>query len=134
MKGYTEVDRVDLLSAIIGFGIRYDEAKRLQDVAILNYYDKHYVNGTWWSRLGNSKKTPREFVRGRIQSFGIMLDVLQDVVNKKEWDELYWFTWASRDNVKPVKALYDASSDKVLIDQDMANFVVQYKNYLENLK
>ena len=134
MKGFTEVDRVDLLSAIIGFELRYDEAKSIRDKGIKLYYEKHYTNGSWWSRLGNGKKTPDEFARSRIPTFHSWADILHEVLNKKEVNEVQWWCWTVKSKVDPLKALYKASSDKVLINEEMAQFVNEYKDYLENAK
>lgn len=137
MKGYVKVDRVDLLSAIIGFDLKYDSAKHIRDKGIQLYYEKHYTNGSWFTRWLNRNKTQIDFVRSRIGTFGTWTDVVYEVLTSEEGDEVEWWCWTSKSDVDSLKALYNAGGtghDYVLVDNVMASCIVKYKNYLESVK
>lgn len=134
MKGYVTVQREDLLSAIIGFCMRYDNAKEILRRGVNLYYEKHYVNGSWWKRFGNHKLTAKQFARKNIPPFCTWDELLYEVLNEKETDEVAWFSYTSESAIEPLKALYKASDclSVINVDNDMAKFIVKHKNYLEN--
>lgn len=135
MKGYAKVEKSDLIAAIIGFELKYDAAKELRDKGIRLYYDKHYTSSGYLNRWWNRNKTQRDFVRDCISSFGTWTDALSDVLTREECDEVDWWCWTSKDKLEPMRALARASSDGyVLVDDEMANVIVKYKSYLENVK
>lgn len=136
MKGYVKVDRVDLLSAIIGFGLKYDTAKEIKQKGINLYYDKFYTQSGKFNRWWNRKKTPTQFVRDSIGAFGTWSDVLHEVLTPEENAEVDWWCFTSQSKIAPLKDLYRASGaeDYVLLDNELASMVNKYKTYLEEIK
>lgn len=137
MKGYVKVDRTDLLSAIIGFEIRYDVGKDMRDKGIRLYYEKHYTNGSWFTQWWNRNKTQTDFVRSRMCAFGTWTDVIHEVLTSEECDEVDWWCWTTKSSIDSLKALYNAGGtghDYVLVDNEMAAQITKYKEYLESVK
>jgi hypothetical protein len=136
LKGYVNVSRSDLLAAIIGFEVRYDVAKELRDKGIKLYYEKHYLNGSAFTKWWHRKKTVTQFARSRLSTFGHWTDILHEVLTTEECDEIDWWscTWESK--IKPIKALYDRCEidETVLVDNEMAAMITKYKDYLEGVK
>lgn len=135
MKGFAKVQRSDLMSAIIGFEMRLDEALKIRNKGIDLYYAKNYpkLNPiSRWLKRGISKY---DFARERIGLFGSWSEVLYTVLTTDETNEVHWWGYRLKSDADPIRALYKATSeDHVLVDQDMANFIVYHKNYLEGLK
>lgn len=135
MKGYVKVDKSALLSAIIGFELKYDAAKELRDKGIRLYYEKHYTNGGRFTKWWNRNKTQMDFVRTRMCAFGTWTDALHDVLTSEECDQLDWWCWTTKSHVDPLRALHNASSDGyVLVDEQMAATINKYKLELEKMK
>lgn len=135
MKGYVKVDRLDLLSAIIGFGVKYDQAKEIKNKGISLYYDKFYTQSGKFNRWWNRNKTPTQFARDHIGAFGTWSDVLHYVLTPEECDEVDWWCWTPESKIAPLKDLYRAAEANhyVLLDNELAAMVNKYKSYLENL-
>lgn len=137
MKGYVKVERVDLLSAIIGFEMRYDAAKDTRDKGIKLFYEKHYTNGGRFNRWWNRNKSQIDFVRERCGAFGTWTDAIDEVLTREECKEVDWWCWTNKSDTEPLKALYNAGgvcNDYVLVDNEMASLITKYKTYLENIK
>lgn len=136
MKGFVKIDKCDLLSAIIGFEMWYDECKELRRKGIALFYEKHYTNGGRITRYWNRKLTPNEFVRKHVPMFHNWADVLGDVLTPEETDELDKWCWTDKSEVEPIKVLYKSLNcvhNDALVDNAMAAFIVKHKNYLENV-
>lgn len=133
MKGYVTLQREDLLAAIIGFGMRYDNAKEILRKGVNLYYEKHYVNGSWWKRFGNHKLTAKQFSRKYVPPFCTWDDLLFEVLDENDTNEVAWWCYTHEDKVNQLKALYKASDclSVINVDDEMAEFIVTYKNYLE---
>lgn len=135
MKGFVRVYKQDLMAAIIGFEMRLDAGKVIRDEAIIRYYDKYFPKQMPWNRWLNRNQSKHNFVRGCIGSFGTWLEVLDPVLTSDQYNELNWWQWTHASKANAVKALYKATMDEyALVDQDMAEFVTEHKNYLEGLR
>lgn len=135
MKGFAKVQRSDLMAAIIGFQLRMDAAKAIRNKGIDLYYDLNFPKLNPISRWFKRDMSKYNFVLERIGMFGSWSDVLHSVLTNEETNEVHWWGFRLNSHVDPIRALYNATSeDHVLVDQDMANFIVKHKNYLEGLK
>lgn len=137
MKGFVKVDRCDVLSAIIGFGMKNDFAKDSRKKGILAYYEKHYVNGSWFTRQWYKGLTPSQFIYQKTGNWFIYAHYLNDFLTQDELDLVNWLNITSSNLIEPLKALYNASKlrdDSILIDNEMATVLTEYKTYLEETK
>lgn len=137
MKGYVKIDKCDMLAAIIGFEMWYDAAKDTRNKGIQLYYEKHYVNGGWFTKWWDRNKKPHEFVRSRLPSFGSWDDVLHTVLTREEADDVAEWCYTHKSVIEPLKALYRSMNcvhNDALVDDSMAKFINKYKTYLENIK
>jgi hypothetical protein len=130
MKGYVRVTTEQLRQAISGFGRKYAEGKVIRDKGIELFYHKHYVNGSWLTRLLNRKRTRIEFVRNNMSPWGTWADTLHSVLSEDETDLLNWWCWTGSDKVAPLKTLLSQSSDGfALVDNEMAAVIENYGEY-----
>lgn len=134
MKGYVNVPRQDLLSAIIGFQMKKDSGAEIRGEAIARFYEKNYVNGSWFTRWRYKDKTPYQFAIANIGMYESFDDLFYEVLDEKELDLLTWYCYIDNRRADPLIALYKAGyEDDVLVDQDMAKFINHYKDYLESV-
>lgn len=135
MKGFAKVQRSDLMSAIIGFEMRLDEALKIRNKGIDLYYVENYPKLNPISRWLKRDMSKYNFARERIGLFGSWSEVLHTVLTDEDTNEVHWWCYRLKSDANPIRALYDSTSeDHVLVDQDMASFIVHHKNYLERLK
>lgn len=136
MKGYVKVDRCDVLSAIIGFGMKYDFAKDTRKKGILAYYDKHYVNGGWFQKFWYKELTPSQYIYKKTGGWFIYTTYLKEFLTEDETDLIEWFNSTAANLIVPLTDLYRASGadDYVLLDNELAAMVNKYKTYLEEIK
>lgn len=130
MKGYVKVTNQQLQAAISGFGRRYALGKTLRDKGIALYYEKHFVNGSWLTRLLNRKLTPTQFARKRIGMFGNWDNVLYEVLDVEESNILFWWCWTHADKANPLKSMLSQSADgTALVDNEMAALIEAWSEY-----
>lgn len=137
MKGFVKVDRCDVLSAIIGFGMKNDFAKDARKKGILAYYEKNYVNGSWFTRQWYKGLKPTQFIYRKTGGWFIYSSYLKEFLTEDEFDLVNWSNTTSANLIEPLKSLYNASKlrdDSILIDNEMAAIVNEYKKYLEETK
>lgn len=132
MKGYAQVARSDAFSAVIGFEVRMDLAKEIRDKGVKLYYEKHYVNGSWWKRLGHKNETPHQYVRSLMGFCQSWDEILHEVLDDKEVEELAWWCFMPLSKADPLRALIKATTEEtIFVDSDMAKFINKYKEWLE---
>lgn len=137
MKGFVKVDRCDVLSAIIGFGMKNDFAKDARKKGIIAYYEKNYVNGGWFHKFWYKGLTPNQYIYKKTGAWFIYAHHLKDFLNEDELDLVNWLNSTSSHLIEPLKSLYNASvlrDDSILIDNEMAAVLTEYKTYLEETK
>lgn len=135
MKGYVNIRKQDAFCAIIGFEVEYERGKEVKDKGIELFYEKHYTNGSRWTKYWNRHKTPSGFVRSHSTMFGSWAETLHVVLSKEDTELLHWWCWTNKSKIDPIKALYHAGDDDtMLVDQDMASVINKYKDILENMK
>lgn len=134
MKGYVKIDKADALAAIIGFELELARGKEVLQKGIDLYYEKFYTNGSKWTKFWNKNKTPKQFARQRISSWGSWDDVLDKVLTKEENELVYWSCRTRDYSFDPIRALCKASTDgTMLIDNEMAAKINKYKDILESM-
>lgn len=135
MKGFVRVYKQDLMAAIIGFEMRLDVGKAIRDKGINLFYEKKYNEMNRFMRWLYRNHSAIRFTRDQMAAFDQWADVLHVVLTPEETDELEWWCWTHSSKVDAVKALYKATvDDYALVDQDMAKFITEHKNYLEGLR
>lgn len=129
MKGYTSVTTDQMQTAVTNWKERYELGSELVDKGIDLYYAKYYTNGKWFTRLFNSKKSPEDFVKSRINMFYSWDSVLHEVLTKEETEALwFWCYDLHKDACKAVASLLKCSTDgTALLDDQLCRFVDKYK-------
>ena len=129
MKGYTNVSVADIKSALTNWRDKYNQGEVIRDKGIDLYYEKHYTNGSWFTKFSSKRKTPDEFTRKRIQMFGRWDEVLWEVLDKDELEILeMWIYNRHKDAYIAVKSLMNASEEgDILLDDQLCWFVNKYK-------
>lgn len=138
MKGYVYVSEYDAQSAIEGFTKKLSDGRKLRDEGIRRYHQKNYTLATMNKRFSYTRwkykdLTPMQFAKMHSPSgafWGTWADILQSVLTEVEWDLLHWWSWIDKDKANGLKSLLATSVDgKILVDQDMAQFINKYGDY-----
>lgn len=130
MKGFVKVDRSDILSAIIGFGVKKDFAKDARKKGILAYYEKHYVNGGWFHKFWYKGLKPNQYIYKKTGGWFIYATYLKEFLTDDEFNLVNWCNTTPSYLIEPLKALYNASNSRhhpILIDNEMAALLTEYK-------
>lgn len=137
MKGFVKVERSDILSAIVGFGMKNDFAKDARKKGILAYYEKHYTNAGWFHKFWYKGLTPSQYIYKKTGGWFIYTAYLKEFLTEDEDDLVNWLNTTSSHLIEPLKSLYNASrlrDDSIWIDNEMAAVLTEYKTYLEEIK
>ena len=128
MKGYVKIKVESAIKSLSNYKEKDKKTKKLLLDAIDRYYLDNYTNGSWWQRLGCSKKTPYQFAASKLDPFGTFDDLLVGYLTQSELDDIWRRSIGfGREQSDTLQNLVEVSENGfIIIDDSLSGFIRNY--------